>query len=211
MFAIKRQGWDDEQFRAFLARLDPAPEQAGAAYGRLHRKLQIFFEGRPGSAVHAAELADTTIDRAIRKLSEDPALVPHDLPAYIVGIARFIYLEFCKRPRAAVLDFDPADPASVSEEETEADLRLRCLRHCLTHLSTEDYQLVVAYHAAQKSEKISWRRQAAADMNKSGVALRVRVFRIRRGLELCIGRCLKSSANVTVPRSMPGHHGGDRA
>jgi hypothetical protein len=194
MFTANRPDWNTEDFQTLLARLDPSPDQAGIAYERLHRKLAVFFECRPGSAIHALEFADRTIDRVIRKLREDPGLIPHDFQSYVLGFARNIYRELLKRPRPTTLDFDAADPASLKNAEADPDLRLRCLRHCLTRLSSEEYESVLAYYTSEKREKILLRLRTAAETNKSRGALSVRVFRIRRKLEPCIGRCLKALA-----------------
>jgi hypothetical protein len=88
MEATKRSDWSQDDFHTFLTRLDPTPDLAAKAYERLHRKLQMFFESRPGGTPHAPELADDTIDRVIRKFREEPDLVPINVQAYVLGFAR---------------------------------------------------------------------------------------------------------------------------
>jgi hypothetical protein len=68
---------------------------------------------------------------------------------------------------------------------------------------------VVAYCSADKREKIQLRSKTAADLQTSRVALNVKVFRIRKKLEVCIGRCVKRGTSVTIARAMPPNSDGD--
>lgn len=200
MSAAKRPEWRGEEFEAFLARLDPSRDQAALAYERLRRKLIVFFLHRLGSVVDVEELADTSLDRAIQKFSGDAGSAPRDIQPYALGIARNVLMEYRKKPQTDPLDTDPPDPRPSIEEE--ADLRMRCLRHCLTRLSDEDRQLVLAYHGYGKNE--------TAAVDKSRVAQRVRVYRIRRNLQQCVERCINALSSVTVSKPSPDNHMADR-
>jgi hypothetical protein len=208
MEATKRSDWSQDDFHAFLTRLDPMPDLAAKAYERLHRKLQMFFESRPGGTPHAPELADDTIDRVICKFREEPDLVPINVQAYVLGFARNVHREDRKNLRPAPLDFDAPDPAGFAKKP-RSDARMSCLRHCLTRLSPEEYQAVVAYYSGDKREKIELRSKTAADLQTSRVALSVKVFRIRKRLEVCIGRCVKRGMPVTIARATPPNNDGD--
>ena len=96
--------WSNTQFQALLAWLDPDTNQSGAAYAKLHRRLRLFFEGWRDSARYAEELADATIDRAIRKLAKEPSIATRDAIPYIRSIANYILREFRSQPRPLGVD-----------------------------------------------------------------------------------------------------------
>jgi hypothetical protein len=180
----------------FLSWLHSDPEEAGRAYERLHRKLQFFFEGRREAARHAAELADASIDRAVKKLQENPTLRERDPISYVLAVARFILLEYRKKPWPERLETDP--PAHPNAGTPEDDERFRCLVRCLARLSEDDHRTVLGYYAHDKGVKIASRRHSADDLGKSLNAFRVQVYRIRRQiLTPCINRCLDARTAVT--------------
>jgi DNA-directed RNA polymerase specialized sigma24 family protein len=183
--------WDEKQFGAFLRRLHPTPSEAGESYVRLRGKLIKMFEGR-GFPLRADELTDETIDRAIQKFVREPELSPPDLPSYLLGIARNICREQRRVMQTVALVVDPPDPRSIEEDDEESERRLRCLQHCLTHLSPEACHLVVGYHQFDGGEKIAWRQETAVRLNKTQNALRKHVFDIRRTLQNCIERCMRA-------------------
>ena len=63
-----------------MSALDSERNRAGEKYQRLHRRLVKWFEAR-GTFV-AEELADETLDRVARKLSEEEI---QNIPAYTSG------------------------------------------------------------------------------------------------------------------------------
>jgi DNA-directed RNA polymerase specialized sigma24 family protein len=190
---MKSPRWDEEQFCNFLRQLHPAPSEAGELYVRIRGKLIKMFEGR-GFPLHADDLTDETIDRAIQKFVKDPDLSPPDLQSYLLGIGRNICREQRRVTPTVALVVDPPDPRSVREDDEENERRLRCLQHCLTHLSPEACHLVVGYHQYDGGEKIAWRQQTAVRLNKTQNALRKHVYDIRRTLQNCIERCMRASA-----------------
>jgi hypothetical protein len=65
--------------------------------------LATFFEGWRDAARHAEELADAAIDRAIRKLPEEPVIASRVATAYIRTIADFIFKEYRAQPQSVAL------------------------------------------------------------------------------------------------------------
>jgi hypothetical protein len=187
--------WDDTQFQALLTWLNPDPNQAGAAYARLHRRLRLFFEGWRDAARHAEELADATIDRAISKLAEEPAIAGREAMPYIRAIANYILKEYRAQPQSVALTIDPPDER-VSENERLEDSR--CLSRCLGRLCSEDYELVIGYYGHDKAvDAARWRKEVLpGKLGKSYGALRVQVLRIRRILGDCIETCRKEPRSV---------------
>jgi hypothetical protein len=58
-------------------------------------------------------------------------------------------------------------------------------------LTANNRALILQYYSGQKSAKISSRRAILQMFNLKPSALRVRVFRIRQGLEKCVAHCLQ--------------------
>jgi DNA-directed RNA polymerase specialized sigma24 family protein len=184
-------GLRKEELRLFLDRLSPAPEEADQQYSRLHRKLQLFFSNAKRGAVHAEELADKTLDRAMHKLAAEPDIEIRDVSAWLYGIARYVLLEFQRRERTDPISTDPPDPAGFGVDD-DRELRSLCLERCVERLPPSEYRLLIDYYADRGRKKIDLRRSAAADLNTSAGALRIRVFRIRRNLEPCIRKCVEA-------------------
>src|SRR5215471_17685579 len=81
-----------DSFAKLLARLDPDPDQAGAAYEELRRRLLRFFEWR--SAPVPDEHTDEVLNRLARKIDE--GVIVHNLNSYCHEIARLVLLEALK-------------------------------------------------------------------------------------------------------------------
>jgi DNA-directed RNA polymerase specialized sigma24 family protein len=190
--------WSDREFQALLAWLHPDPGQSGAAYAKLHQRLRLFFEGWRDAARYAEELADATIDRAVRKLADDPGLAAREPTPYIRTIASYILKEYRSRPQSLALTIDVPDTRGESGGESFDEKR--CLNRCLGRLSTDDYELIVGYYAHEKAEDATkWRKELLPEkLGKSYGAVRVQVLRIRRTLEECIDRCRNASHVVTL-------------
>jgi len=197
---LRNRPLNDTQFRALLAWLDPDPNQAGAVYAKVHRRLCTYFEGWRDAARHAEELADAALDRAVVKLAQEPGIAARDATAYIRTIAGYILKEFRSRPQAVALTVDPPDLRAELEHEGSEDSR--CLNLCLGGLSSEDYELIMEYYAHEKSADATRYRQEVLPLKlgKSYGALRVQVLRIRRALSECIAQCLnrgRGAGNAT--------------
>jgi DNA-directed RNA polymerase specialized sigma24 family protein len=91
------QEWEltREAFDRFLDWLDSDREQAGRKYEAIRRGLITLFNLRGCSA--AEDLADETINRAIRQLSSIEDSYEGDPAKYLHGIARFVALEYFNR------------------------------------------------------------------------------------------------------------------
>jgi hypothetical protein len=181
--------WGQEEFRAFLAWLNPDKHKAADEYVRLIQRLQFFFEARHDAASHAAELADLTIDRTIKKLAEEQEVASKDPLRYVQNVAHYILLEFRKAGLTLPLTVDPPDPRATANDIQVP--RMDCLEKCLAELPAEDAELVRKYHLRDESERVRSRQGAAKELGITAGALRVRVFRICRRLAECVADCMK--------------------
>jgi hypothetical protein len=129
-----------EAFEHFLDWLDADREQAGRKYEAIRRGLIAIFNSRGCFA--AEDLADETINRAIRQLSSIEGSYEGDPAKYLHGIARFVALEYFNRQvrrYAGPVPEDLPDPPRPDEpvEEDEREALSRSLRHCLEKLKPE--------------------------------------------------------------------------
>lgn len=178
-----RQTVGREAFARFLEVLSPDAEEAGRLYTRLHEKLVGFFRLKGISDPVSA--ADETIDRAALKVAAGTP-VP-DVGRYCMGIARNIAKEKYRseqRESSAFLKFIE-NLANDSNEQVERIYSI--LKPCLEQLAIEEQNLLVAYCQVSRGRaRIEQRRQLAATMKTTMLALRMRVARLRSILTDCV-------------------------
>lgn len=187
--AVGRDG--EEPLAALLSRLDPDQTAAGQKYLELHLKLTRFFERR--DVFSSEEHADEVIDRVSRKVAAGEQI--ESLGAYALGVAKRYFLELTRKPRFDSLDDDnalraePGAPAPAAE-----DARLACLDECVGRLGEGDRLLLFEYYEEERVAKIDSRRLIAQRLGVTANALRLRVFKLRAGLEKCIKACEEGGA-----------------
>ena len=171
-----------------LAALDPDRARAAEKLLLLRRKLLKFFAWN--RVPFPDELADETLDRVARRLSEGEVIRATAPGAYVHGVARNVLRESWSRSRLvrgpeAVLAPTPADEQAIAER------RSRCLDRCLARLSEDNRRLLLAYYQTDEgAAKIASRRHLAGELQVSGGALRLRLHRLRVDLEGCVRSCL---------------------
>lgn len=174
-------------FDALLSRLRRDGD-AGLGYEALRRRLLQFF--RLHAPAEAGALADVTLDRLARKIGEGTEI--DSVPLYTLGIARMVLHEAgAHDARWRAVDCDPAllaDPNVPEDSESPADdaAALAALAHCLDAAGPAAHALVLAYYAANGSERIAVRQRLAAEQGISVNALRNRMLRLRHALEHCV-------------------------
>lgn len=180
------------------------PDRAAAAreYERVRERLIRLFEWR-GTA-GAEELADETLDRVARKLTEGLEIESDDPFRYFRGVASKIFHETVRRVQRAhaSLELASRDPSSHLAPEPPADedpavpgRRMECLRKCLEQLSEQSRRLILDYHGHEPGSRIPVRIGLARRLGIEPPALRLRVHRVRQRLEQCTRECLE-----TLPR-----------
>jgi DNA-directed RNA polymerase specialized sigma24 family protein len=174
------------RLRALLSKLDADEDRAADKYEYLRRKLITFFAGR--GCVESEDLFDKVVDRLSRRI-EEGEVIEH-LASYAYGIARKVLAESSRRrERWHRLTSGAAAPPGGRGQDG-VDPRMECLRSCAARLEAMDWTVVLDYYQDDGREQQESRRRLAERLGLSPVALRLRVFRIRRALETCTRHCL---------------------
>jgi len=188
-----------EAFRRLLEFLDADRDRAAERYEKIREKLARFFEWR--GCIPGQDYADETIDRAARRLEEGLTERPENPYLYLHGIALNVVRERWRKapfdvqpletlPETAAPAVDPFEVELRQKREMTNERRLTCLQECLDRLPRTSADLVSIYHLGGSGLHIGRRRSLAETLNIPAAALRLRVYRIRRQLEKCMGRCL---------------------
>jgi len=187
-------------FDSLLAHLGPDRESAARAYLDLRRALFIFFATR--GAANPDEMADETINRAARRLSEGERITVENPSHYFYGVARNVWRESLARGNV-LFPLSGADSAEGSQatpydlllsvrERIETEIRHECLEKCLGGLDPEDRKLIVSYYQFSGGEKVENRKRLAAHLGLSSNTLRQKVARLRSRLAECVIVCQRS-------------------
>jgi RNA polymerase sigma factor (sigma-70 family) len=197
----RKKDWvlDGDAFDRLLARLDPDPEQAADLYEGIRRRLISFFEYRGGASPE--DLADETINRVARRLSEGTDIHASNPADYFFGVARRVISEHWDSPQAGSARLDDVPPTQLAQppptpeaiaERDQRERGLDCLDRCLHALAAGERDLIIAYYQGETSVKIQNRKRLAARLGIAANALRIRALRIREKLEACVEGCLHS-------------------
>jgi DNA-directed RNA polymerase specialized sigma24 family protein len=199
-----KKDWELSQdaFDTLLARLDPDRERAAALYEHIRRALITFFECR-GSRT-ADEHADTTINRAARRLIEGTEIHTGNPASYFYGVAKNVLRESWDAAARGTsqLDTEAAEQIAIDPHRLHDELaarrlrerRLECLERCLSGLSGDHQSLINEYYQGETRLKIANRKRLADRLGIPINALRIRVLRLRERLEGCVARCLERQA-----------------
>ncbi len=76
------------------------------------------------------------------------------------------------------------------QQQTE-EARLLCLRECLQKFEAADRELLLAYYREQGKAKLDTRRELAEALGIQPSVLRLKLFRLREKLEVCVTRCMR--------------------
>ena len=177
-----------ETFDRLLLSLNPDRERAGEEYELLRLKLLEYFRSR--ASLRAEDLADETLNRLAKKIAEGEEV--RDVLRYCYGLARWVWMEYWKKPEAHPMSFDDLPvrpfvaPDLLTLKEDEA-----CCRHCLRQLLSGERDLVIEYWVHENQTHYEARREMAERMRISLTALRIRISRIKDKLESCYSDCLE--------------------
>src|SRR5687768_14772727 len=111
-----------ESFEALLDWLGPEREQAGQKYEQIRTRLIKIFTCR--GCCEPELLADETINRVIKRLSEIQANFKGDQARYFYGVANKVHLEYLRRRQVVPTVLPPIDSMRVEAE-------FKCLEKCL--------------------------------------------------------------------------------
>lgn len=181
-----------DRFEKLLSILAPDRETAGDHYELIRLKLVKYFEVR--MCTEPDDLADETIDRVARRVADGETIRAPELMRYVYGVARNVLLEGWKRERRFPVtgDLTAAQPqADFSVDQLTSEWRLDCFQECLNELSEESRSLLLRYYEHTGHRKIEARTELASSLGVPANALRIRIHRIKAGLQQCMDRCMK--------------------
>lgn len=201
---IQKKSWvlTKEAFDLLLAKLDPNEERAGEKYELVRSQLAKFFECR---GCHLPqELADETFNRVARKIAEGEEIPLESVSSYFRGVARNVLREYLRNPENSASSIDDLLPSyhpaedpenSIGRESGSSSLeqRLACLEACLGKLPPETREMMISYYMAEHSARVAGRKQLAEAFHIPINNLRIRVHRVRKGLERCMKKCIRRS------------------
>lgn len=172
-----------EDFDRLLGWLNQDQEQAGLVYEKIRWRLITIFAAR-GCEV-PEELADETIDRVARRVSEIEPGYTGDKALYFFGVANNVHHEYLKRPQP------PAQQDELIDERGDQERLHHCLEQCLRKLSEESRHMILRYYSQEKQAKIHLHKEMAEELGITINTLRLRVLRLKEKLQPCIERCLE--------------------
>jgi DNA-directed RNA polymerase specialized sigma24 family protein len=191
--AVSSSELTGEALDCLLSFLDQDREQAARRYQTMYRKLLHLFEWR--GCAFPDELADETINRVAKKLSEGTEIQAEDPYRYFAGVAHWVFMEVIrkeKQERRALAEVRHLPPSEPIAGETER--RLTCLDRCLDQLPADNRELIVQFYQGDGGARISHRKHLAEQLGITLNALRIRAHRLRMQLESCVRSCLEADA-----------------
>ena len=180
-------------FERFLSLLGSEREAAGEKYEIVRLKLVKYFELRMCAAPD--ELADVTIDRVARRLAEGEEIKASEPMRYVYGVARNVFLENRKvewRQQAVLASAIADDAARAELEQKAADAQLECFQRCLDEQSPDARALLLRYYDDSGRSRIDRRTELAHEIGVPLNALRIRIHRIKAGLQKCMEQCIRN-------------------
>lgn len=201
---IQKKSWalTKEAFDSLLAKLDSDQERAGEKYELVRAQLIKFFEWR--CCPSSQELADETINRVARKITEGEEIPQERFNAYCCGVARNVLREYRRNPDSLASTIDSLSPSHhpslnpeyLTERDSERsslERRLLCLEFCIGKLPPETREMFYSYYISEQRARIESRRQLAETLHIPLNNLRIRIHRVRERLEKCLSDCIKRS------------------
>lgn len=175
-----------DSLEKLLLSLGEDRELAARRYETLRLGLVRFFEWR--GCAFPEEHADEVIDRVASRIDQGQEI--GNIGQYAIGVARFVFLEIVKQRQRQETALRQLPPDAVRKEVPAEEARLQCVRHCLGALPSRSSEMVIAYYSEERGNKLASRKKLAQHLGISSHALRMRLQRIRAGLERCVSDCL---------------------
>ena len=182
-----------------LGCLDADREKAGEKYEKIRQKLMKLFKWR--ACPNPEDYTDRTIDLVAKKIQEGAELRVPDPYNYFHGVALNLLREYWKaahRTPQTLEELNPSDrpshdPVAALEAESNRQIKeqsLICLDECLRNLTAQARDILTRYHLGSGRIRIERRLQLSESLEISLSVLRIRVCRIRAGMEKCVNDCL---------------------
>jgi DNA-directed RNA polymerase specialized sigma24 family protein len=203
MAAGFQKDWSAEHtaFRRFLKWLDQGVDSGGRKYIEMRRRLVRYFDRK--NCLAPDELADETLQRVSRRLSEEGEIRDASPAHYCYIVAKFVFLEYRRSPGRGHVSLETVPDLSDGMASTaaapaveEQGVRLNCLENCLQKLPSDHRDLIMEYYRDERRSKIECRRRMAARLGVTMNALTIRACRIREKLEQCVRTCCARSSRI---------------
>lgn len=175
-----------ELFQALLEWLGPSPEEGAKKYEDIRNRLIRILLKKGCSAPE--DCVDEALNRVTLKVPDLKGTYVGNPLWYFISFARHVHQEHL---HSKEIPFETVPDAVIKPEVNFAQ---ECLRQCLTLLAVEQRNLVLDYHVNIKRAKIDLHRSMAEELGLTTNALRLRVHRLRMGLEKCVLACLNGAA-----------------
>ena len=171
---------DQESFDRLLIRLEPEQPNFEKRYSQLRFKLVKFFVWR--RCQDPDNLADETISRIVKNITDGKTIRTDTPYSYIYGIAKYVFMEYL-REKKKLQEIGNSFPDEASPgEESVRDCRIECLKK----LSLDKRLLLEQYYLDDSSrEEIAERQHITLN------ALRLQIHRIKNDLKKCYRNCIK--------------------
>ena len=166
-------------FEALLLRLEPGYPDQEKRYKQLRLTMVKFFAWK--RCEDPDSLADETISRAVKNLSEGEEIRADNPYSYIYAIATHVFMEYLreKKKREVIVSDLPDHLKSYLEESQD------CRKQCLQKLSKDKLSLLQTYYMGEEP-----RETLAQSLKISLNALRLQVHRLKQELRTCETDCL---------------------
>jgi DNA-directed RNA polymerase specialized sigma24 family protein len=193
-------GLTQAAFRKLLQWVDEGQDSNGQRYLELHKRLALYFDRK--NCFAPDELADETLNRVARRLEEEGEITTDSPAHYCYIVARFVFLEYLRRPQVGALLDDPGalparglmlHAADAVDDGRNREKWLECLKACARGLDPDDRELILGYYTGEQRSKIDNRRAIAARLAITLNGLRIRACRLRDRLEACVRKCAEAS------------------
>jgi DNA-directed RNA polymerase specialized sigma24 family protein len=175
-----------ESFDTLLVWLDVDRDEAGQKYVKIRERLIKIFTCR--GCLEPEDLADETINRVTRRLSEIKDTFVGEPIKYFCGVANNVYYEYKRRKRLQEL---PDNYQVEDKSNPQIEMEYNCLESCMQALTPDNRQLVYEYYRENKAAKIENRKKLAGQLGIALNALRIRACRIRASLQECVRGCVQ--------------------
>lgn len=179
-------GQVEQPFNFFLSSLSSDRDTAEKKLKDIRRRLVIMLDCR-GCAC-SEDLAQEAMLRFAQRLPNMDPPFAGDAIAYLYTVAFNLYLETLNKNFLPLPDDITEIPQP--DEDAEKERLHKCLDACLDGMDLQSRELVLNYYRLEKQNKIDFRKSLAQGLEISVNALRIRLHKIRAGLEECIEQCL---------------------
>lgn len=189
-----------EEFAKLLVWFDGDSEVAGTKYESRRAWLIRVFAGR--GCEDPARLADEVMNRVAVRI--DKLVSAYDDPIKCLhGFAENVYREYlAEKNRTQPLDDGTPAPLPPDEDELQRkEQEDTCLSRCLAELSRPESDLFRRYFQEVKAAKIKARKNLQSELQLTANALRIKAFRIRRRLRVCMEGCLEGFSHAEMNRA----------